>query len=81
MMCFAFPGRQVKLTEMKTDFTVITSLTMLSDDTVAACGGKKLMRLNLETGRTLSSTDVEFLPFGMGEVKFRSKPSLVLSYA
>ena len=79
MKSFAFPGHQVKLMETKTDFPRIDCLTVLSDGTVVVCGGKRLTRYNLETGRTISSTEMEFWPFGISEVKLRSKSSLVLS--
>ena len=65
---------------MKTDFIYLSHLTLLSDGTVAACRGIKLRRYNFETGRTISSTKIKFSPVGMGEVKLRSKSSLVLSY-
>ena len=80
MKCLCFPGRQIKLTEMKTDFIYLSHLTLLSNGTVAACRGIKLTRYHLETGRTISSTKIKFSPVGMGEVKLRSKSSLVLSY-
>ena len=70
----------MKLTEMKTDYTSLNHLTVLRDATVVACEGQRLTRYNLETGRTLSSTGMEWRALGMTEVIFRSKPCLVFSY-
>ena len=77
---FVFPGYQMELAEMKTDYTSINHLTLLSDGTVAVCEGQRLMRYDLETGRPLSSTGMELHALGMTEVIFRSKPCLVFSY-
>ena len=70
----------MKLTEMKTDYTSLNHLTVLRDATVVACEGQRLTRYDLETGRTINSTELEFWLFGISEVKLRSNSALVLRY-
>ena len=66
--------------EIETNLTEVHNLTVLSDGTVVACGGRKLTLYDLETGRVLGSSGLNRFALGMGEVKFRSQSSLVLSY-
>ena len=62
-------------------------MVVLSDDTVVVCGDEgigghkyRVKRYNLQTGRELTSIDLQSSVEGLAEVELRGDPTLALVY-
>ena len=73
--------------DIDTQLTLVHHTVMLSDDTVVVCGeegtgGNKysVKRYNLQTGRELTSIELQSSVEGLADVELRGEPTLALAY-